>query len=120
MTVRKLIEDEENWRNISDKSGYQFLGSFSTPQMQRAFYVDDCRKLPQACVSSPHFLWDDIQISKRSCNKDREVMVTIAGNSEKLMYRDAPCNGVKLCPQEGYEYEAPCVLKVLVTNITKH
>lgn len=107
VTIRKLIEDEENWKKISEKSDYQFPGVFPTQQSQRALFVDDCMKLPQACVSNPHFLWDDVQISKGSWNKDREVTVTIAGKAEKLMYRVAPCNGVKLCPQKGCDYAAP-------------
>ena len=64
-------------------------------------------KLPQACASNVHFLWDDVQISKGSWNKDREVTMTIAGKSERLMYRVAPCNRVELCPSKGCDYVAP-------------
>ena len=45
--------------------------------MQTAYYVDDATRLPQACVSNPHFMWDDAQISKRSWNKDRQISVII-------------------------------------------
>ena len=107
MTIKKLLLDKENWQNISEKCDYQFPGVFSSPQMQGAFYSDDCKKLPQSSDSNPHFLLDDIQVSKGSWNKDREITVTIDGKVEKLMYRVAPCNGVKLCSQDGCDYVAP-------------
>ena len=104
VTIKKLLLDKENWQNISEKCDYQFPGVFSSPQMQGAFYSDDCKKLPQSGDSNPHFLLDDIQVSKGSWNKDREITVTIDGKVEKLMYRVAPCYGVKLCSQDGCDY----------------
>ena len=58
-------------------------------------------------MAKPHYLWDDIQISKSGWNKDREVDVLISGKKEKLMYRVASCNGVKLCPVDSCDYVAP-------------
>ena len=37
VTIRKLIEDEENWKKISEKSDYQFPGVFPTQQSQSIF-----------------------------------------------------------------------------------
>ena len=107
MTIKRLLLDKENWKNITDKSEYQFPGVFSSPQTQNAYYTDDCTKLPQSCALNRHFLWDNIQVSKGSWNKDREITVTLDKKDEKLVYRVAPCNRVKFCPQEGCDYVAP-------------
>ena len=76
------------------KSDYQFPGVFSSAVVQKAFYTPDCTQLPQS-TANPHYLWDDIQISKSGWNKDREVDVLLSDKTETLMYRIASCNGVK-------------------------
>ena len=81
--------------------------NFTQQSVHLTLYTDDCTKLPQSCASNKHFLWDDIQVSKESWNKDREITVTLDEKVEKLVYRVAPCNGVKVCPQEGCDYVAP-------------
>ena len=70
-TIKRLIEDEENWETIKKKSDYQFPGVFSSAVVQKAFYTPDCTQLPQS-TANPHYLWDDIQISKSGWNKDRD------------------------------------------------
>lgn len=52
-------------------------------------------------------MWHDIQFSKGSLNKDRKIEVTINAKQEKLIYRTAPCNGVKYCSFTGWDYTAP-------------
>ena len=105
-TIKRLIEDEENWETITKKSDYQFPGVFSSAVVQKAFYTADCTQLPQS-TANPHYLWDDIQISKSGWNKDREVDVLLSDKTETLMYRIASCNGVKVCPDESCDYAAP-------------
>ena len=105
-TIKTLIEDCENWQVISSKNEYQFPGVFCAPKMQRAFYTPNCMEMPQA-TSDPHYMWEDMQISKSGWNKDREVEVMINGSSEKLMYRVASCNGVKVCPADSCDYVVP-------------
>ena len=90
--VRRMLENQENWQTISTKSDYHFPRMFEKPSMQAIYYTPDCRELPQAC-GNEHYLWDDRQLSKGSWNKDREIVVTIGGNEEKLCYGVAPCNG---------------------------
>ena len=57
-------------------------------------------------------MWDDIQLPKGTW-RDREVKVNVnSGDTEGkttliYMYRSAPCNGVKLCPEKGCKYVAP-------------
>lgn len=101
--IKKLMEDKENWQRITDKKQYQFPGNFDCRQRQRMLYSPDCRELVQSC-SNMHFLWDDIQLSKGSWNKDRDVSISIDGVEEHLLYRIAPCNGVKFCPHPGCDY----------------
>ena len=108
ITAKRLLEDKENWNAITSKSDYHFPGQFSTNRTHAVLYTPDCMELPQASSdSSVHYLWNDIQISKGSWNKDREVQVKIGDTNETLMYRSSPCNGVKLCPGDSCDYVAP-------------
>ena len=54
-------------------------------------------------------MWDDIQLSKGTW-RDSEVKVNLNNdgvqNEETLLYRSAPCNGVKMCPVKGCKYVA--------------
>ena len=104
--IKQMLEDEENWEIISCKGDYQFPGVFSTSKYQRAYYTTDCMSLPQS-TSNPHFLWDDIQLSKSGWNKDRRLDVEIGGKNEALMYRVSSCNGVKVCPESSCDYVVP-------------
>ena len=54
-TIKKLIEDEENWKTITMKGDYQLPGTFSSAMMQKAFYTPDCTQLPQS-TANPHYL----------------------------------------------------------------
>ena len=96
--VRQLMADKENWNLIKSKHDYQFLGFYEKEQTQVVYYTPDAAKLYQSDNSNLHFLWDDIQLSKGKVNKDRQVMFEIGDEKVPLMYRCAPCNGVKICP----------------------
>ena len=43
--VRKMLADQENWKTISDKRDYHFLGTFSEPSEQHLYYIPDCTSL---------------------------------------------------------------------------
>ena len=101
--IRALIEDKENWEEITTKHAYQFPGVFESPKMQRVYYTPNCTELEQSCSTNHHFLWDDNQLSKGSW-KDREVKVNIDNEQTALIYRSAPCNGVKVCPAKDCNY----------------
>ena len=58
--------------------------------MQFMYFTPDCSKLPQYCPENPHFLWEDIQLSKGKLNKDRLIEVTVDGEKLKLHYRLHP------------------------------
>ena len=40
--VRKMLSDKENWKTISDKRDYHFLGTFTEPSRQQLYYIPDC------------------------------------------------------------------------------
>ena len=93
--VRMLMKCHDNWREIITKEQYQFPGVSVNGQSSMLLYSKDVSKLPQYVVSKPHFLWDDIQLSKGKLNPDRMVTMNINGIDEEVFYRMAPCNEVK-------------------------
>ena len=105
--VKTLLEDEENWKHISSKDDYQYLGVFPNEQVQVIYYSEDCTKLDQSCSTDPHFLWHDIQMSKGKVNKDYPISVEFGSSTEELIYRCAPCNGVKVCSRSECNFVAP-------------
>ena len=99
LVVKKLMNDQENWRSVTSKYGYQFPGIFDGEVNQQMIHIPDCSKLPQYTPSDPHFLWKDIQFSKGKLNKPREVKFMIGGQEEALIYHSASCRGIKYCPE---------------------
>ena len=102
-----MLADQENWKTISDKRDYHFLGTFSEPSEQHLYYIPDCTSLQQASASDHHCMWKDIQLSKGNMNKDRLIEIEIGDNKENVFYRSAACQGVKMCPEIGCTYVAP-------------
>ena len=85
-------------------------------------YSKDVSKLPQYVASKPHFLWDDIQMSKGKLNPDRMVTLNINGIDEEVFYRMAPCNGVKVCSAPVCSHAQPrktCVQSIQVHQLTR-
>ena len=105
--VRELMTDKENWTIINFKRDYQFPGFYEKEQNQSIFYTPNALERDQADTSNPHFMWDDIQLSKGKVNKDRQIFFEIDKVRVPLMYRCAPCNGIKFCPVETCNFVAP-------------
>lgn len=102
--LKNLLQDKENWKTITTKSDYQFPGVFDSPLQPTLMYTPDCKSLAQSCQSNPHFIWDDIQLSKGTW-RDRDIKLAIESEEKvDVVYRYAPCNGVKVCPEEGCGY----------------
>ena len=95
--VKMLMKSHDNWQEIITIEQYQFPGVSVSGQSSMLLYSKDVSKLPQYVASKPHFLWDDIQLSKGKLNPDRMVTMNINGIDEEVFYRMAPCNGVKVC-----------------------
>ena len=106
-TVRHLLNASASWEEIRSKDDYHFPGKMKSKTMQTMFFTPDCSKLPQYCPESPHFLWEDIQLSKGKLSKDRLVELMIDNDKVQLYYRSAPCNGVKQCSAPDCEYTVP-------------
>ncbi len=86
-----------------DARDCHFLG---TSGGQSVFYIEDCHTLYSHCPADPHYLWADIQFSKGKVN-NYEASVKVEDEELKVIYRSAPCNGVKVCPDEGCDYTVP-------------
>ena len=68
-------------------------------------YIEDYQKVYASCPKNVHFLWADIQLSKGKVN-NYKTKVQIDGKDVSIVYRSAPCNGVKACPKDGCPYVA--------------
>ena len=93
--IRSLLTQEE-WKIIESKQDYQYLGVYNHPGHQTLYFIPNIQELEQT-ADNDHFLWDDIQFSKGSLNKDRMIQTVIKNQNEIVFYRTAPCNGVKMC-----------------------
>ena len=69
---------------------YHYPGFFKSEKMQFMYFTPDCFKLPQYCPENPHFLWEDIQLSKGKFNKNRLTEVTVDGEKLKFHYHLHP------------------------------
>jgi len=102
--IRELLSDKENWQDITSKEQYQFPGVSTEATLNKLLFCTDISKLPQYVATKPHFLWEDIQLSKGKLTSDRCVTIEINGSEESIFYRLAPCNGVKLCSGAGCDH----------------
>ena len=101
--VRHFLAEKNRWTTPKDIKDCHFLG---TSGEQSAFYIEDCQALYSICPADTHYLWADIQFSKEKVN-NYETTVNVGGEELKVIYRSAPCNGVKICPVEGCSYTVP-------------
>ena len=103
--IRSLLTQEE-CKIIESKQDYKYLGVYDHPGHQTLYFIPNIQELEQT-ADNDHFLWDDIQFSKGSLNKDRMIQTVIKNQNETVFYRTAPCNGVKMCTISGCTYVAP-------------
>ena len=104
--VKNLLSDKENWIVTEDQSDWQFPGSSCKGKDQFVLFIEDFQKVYANCPKNVHFLWTDIQLSKGKVNNYKTKM-QIDGKDVSVVYRSAPCNGVKACPEDGCPYVAP-------------
>ena len=106
--IRSCLQESENWKQIKSKEDYHFPGVYGQYHYNRnlLLYTTDYTLLEQT-AENQHFMWNDIQFSKGPLNKDRKIECEIDGKKEILIYRTAPCNGVKYCSFTGCHYTAP-------------
>jgi len=104
--IRQMMAEKENWKMLTNKSEYQYPGVYASAQRQCVYAVNDYKTLEQSAESDPHFIWNDIQLSKGKLNKDRLLEMDIGGKKESVHYRSAPCGGVKVCSEPLCNYVA--------------
>ena len=92
--VKRLLQCKENWRSVTDKESYQYLGTFPSPSQNFLWYVDDLTKLPNYTESDPDFMWSDIQFSKQSSTKQL-ITVDVGSGEERFIFQKSQCRGVK-------------------------
>ena len=61
--------------------------------------------LKKSVKNDPHFIWNDIQLSKGKINKDRLLEMDVGGK-KVILYQSAPCGGVKVCCEASCNYSA--------------
>ena len=105
IVVKKLLADKENWSMPENESDWQFPGASCKGKDQCILYIEDYRNVYSSCPKNLHFLWADIQLSKGKVN-NYKTKVTIDGKDVSVLYRSAPCNGVKACSENGCPYVA--------------
>ena len=109
-TVKELMKNSSAWSHISTKQEHQFPGLLNDVTSQHMLHILDMRKLPQVTPDNPRFMWFDIQISKGKVNIDWKIKVKNDRKEEELLYRMAPCGGVKKCQEPECSYV--CAVKV--------
>ena len=95
--AKELMKSQDNWQEVISKEQYQFPAVSINAQGNTLLCTAVTSCLSSYVVSKPHFLWEDIQLSKGKLNPDRAITININGKDEADFYRTAPCNGVKVC-----------------------
>jgi len=88
LNVRRLMNERENWKEVMSKKDYQYLGVFSSAQMQCVFFAPDHTKLQHSPDGELHFMWHDVQLSKRKLNKDRLIEIHIGSCVKRVFTID--------------------------------
>lgn len=102
--IKNLLSSKSNWFTIDSVDDYYFPGKFRTPYPQRLAFASDITTMPFYVPENEHFLFTDIQIGKGKLRAARSLKVAIDGKEEHLIYRIAPCGGVKACLFDGCSY----------------
>lgn len=76
--VKTIMSEKE----IKCKKDYHYPSISENEQGNVLYYCPDIQKLPHFTEKNPHFLWQDIQFSKGSSNKDRLINVNIDEKEE--------------------------------------
>lgn len=74
--LKELLMKKENWRNITaeNKEQYQYTGWHGSHSSNVLYYTPDITTLPHYNESDQHFIWSDIQLSKKSTSKSTPLV----------------------------------------------
>ena len=76
------MSDKENWIQINNAKEHQYPGVFSDQQKQCVYYTSNYTELSSSSEPDPHFLWNDIQLSKGKVNNYSSVF-DVGGKKEE-------------------------------------
>ena len=104
--IARLLSDVENWFPIRSSKDYHFPGVFETKSLQRLGYCENITMLTNYTEKKQDFLYYDIQLGKEKGMSKRTIELEVAGKKEAIVYRIAPCKGVKYCGRhsQGCDY----------------
>ena len=107
VVVKKLLAEKENWIIPVTETDWQFPGAFpeACKYEQCILFIEYYHSVYPTCPKNIDFLWSDIQLSKGKVN-NYKTTVDIDGKKIQIVYRSAPCNGVKVCAENGCHYVA--------------
>ena len=99
--IKKMMEDTSTWVKCIDNE-YQYPGFDTLPG--KMLYVENCNNLPQSSRFDPHFLYNDIQLSKGPANKPTTKEWNIDGTLTRVVINKSPCEGVQKCSGPNCTY----------------
>ena len=82
-SVKTLLSEK---KEITCKEDYHYPSISESEQGNVLYYCPDIQKLSHFTEKNVHFLWQDIQFSKGSSNKDRLINVNIDEKEESVYY----------------------------------
>lgn len=100
------VSSEDNLKRVPASESCRYPGVFSDEQKQCVYYTSNHKELSSSSEPDPHYLWNDIQLSKGKVNNYSSTF-DIGEEKEELVYRSAPCNGVKVCSEPECDHVAP-------------
>ena len=91
----EFMQNKDLWIPLESREQYHFLGFHH--DTTKLLYVEDYSKLSGCPLNpSPHFLWNDINLSKASSFKNHEFTLKTEDNDSKFILRRSHCAGVKV------------------------
>eukprot|EP00112_Aurelia_sp_Birch-Aquarium-sp1_P014358 Seg3094.1 transcript_id=Seg3094.1/GoldUCD/mRNA.D3Y31 product="ATP-dependent DNA helicase RecQ" protein_id=Seg3094.1/GoldUCD/D3Y31 len=92
--LEQLMEKSESW-SVCTGDEYVYLGFDHNPDA--LLYLKDHTKAPNAARNDPHFVYNDLQLSKGPSNKPMAKEWNVDGSKLKVIVQKSPCEGVKQC-----------------------
>ena len=99
--ITQMLEDSSRWASCTQDQ-YQYLEFDS--DTERLLYIPDIHQIPNSSKKDPHFVFNDMHLSKGPSNKPIRKECIINGTNLNIVVYKSPCEGVKLCSQEGCSY----------------
>ena len=99
--LKEMIEDTSSWAKCVAKE-YQYPGFDTEPG--KLLYVENVNQLAQSAKSDPHFIYNDMQLTRGPVNKPATKVWNIDGAPTKVVINKSRCEGVKRCSAPTCSY----------------